>query len=137
MQQFSEPRTAQSQFERDVAIFLQRVLGRKKGPPQQIDINQRLALLAISIDRLEGTLPDAAEIRQEIGKAGQDVRSLANDIQALSHRLHSSKLEYMGLTDAVAGFCGELSDQHGWILTFTLKISQEGCRAKFRRVCSA
>ena len=34
---------------------------------------------------------------------------LASDVQALSHHLHPSKLEYLGLATAAAGFCKELS----------------------------
>jgi signal transduction histidine kinase len=33
-------------------------------------------------------------------------------MQAMSHRLHSSKLEYLGLAAAAAGYCRELSDQY-------------------------
>ena len=34
------------------------------------------------------------------------------DIQAISHRLHSSKLEYLGIVTAARGLCQELSAQH-------------------------
>jgi signal transduction histidine kinase len=36
---------------------------------------------------------------------------LAPDIHALSHRLHSVRLEYLGLKSAVTGFCRELSER--------------------------
>jgi signal transduction histidine kinase len=65
------------------------------------DINQRLALLAVQLDGLK-----TAEVRKQI-------EDLASDIQELSHRLHSPKLEYLGLEAAVASFCGELSDRQG------------------------
>jgi signal transduction histidine kinase len=39
------------------------------------------------------------------------ITDIAKDVQALSHRLHSSKLEYLGLTAAARSFCKELSDQ--------------------------
>ena len=48
---------------------------------------------------------------QDIAEAGKQVQDLGSDVQALSHRLHSSKLEYLGLAAAAAGFCRELSDQ--------------------------
>jgi signal transduction histidine kinase len=41
----------------------------------------------------------------------QRLSDLANDIQALSHRLHSSKLDYLGLVVAARSFCRELSEQ--------------------------
>ena len=36
---------------------------------------------------------------------------METDVQALSHRLHSSKLEYLGLEAATSGFCRELSER--------------------------
>lgn len=38
---------------------------------------------------------------------------LGNEIQALSHRLHSSKLEYLGLVAACKGLITEFSDRQG------------------------
>jgi signal transduction histidine kinase len=37
--------------------------------------------------------------------------ALGSDVQALSHRLHSSKVELLGLGEAAASFCRELSAQ--------------------------
>ena len=76
------------------------------------DVSQRLVLLAIKLDRLQLDLPaSAAEFRPEIAKARKEVEDLGNDIQGLSHRLHSSKLEITGLAGAAASFCKELSDR--------------------------
>ena len=36
-----------------------------------------------------------------------------SDLQGLSHGLHSSRLELMGLDAAATGFCDELSNRHG------------------------
>jgi signal transduction histidine kinase len=40
----------------------------------------------------------------------KQVTDLGFDVQALSHRLHSSKLEHLGLATAAAGFCREFAD---------------------------
>ena len=83
------------------------------------DINQRVALLALQLDRMRQDLPaSAADLKHDIGEANKQISELGNDIQALSHRLHSSKLEYLGLKAAVAGFCKELSDRHGVEIDF-------------------
>ena len=76
------------------------------------DINQRIALLAVNLDVLRRGLP-ASEIdtRKEIDDAYEQVADLGTDIHALSHRLHSSRLEYLGLKAAVTGFCRELSER--------------------------
>ncbi len=76
------------------------------------DINQRMALLAIELDRWDQKLPPSAvELHDHIHHAGQRLSDIAKDILALSHRLHSSKLEYLGLVVAAKSFCKELSEQ--------------------------
>ncbi len=76
------------------------------------DINQRMALLAIELDRWNQQLPPSAvEFHDHIHHASQRLSDIAADIQALSHRLHSSKLEYLGLVAAAKSFCKELSEQ--------------------------
>jgi signal transduction histidine kinase len=44
---------------------------------------------------------------------------LANDIQATSRNLHSSKVDYLGLESASAGFCRELSEQQNLEVDFS------------------
>jgi PAS domain S-box-containing protein len=76
------------------------------------DINQRLALLAIKLQRLERNLPRSrTELRQEIVEASKQVDDLSTDIQTLAHRLHSSRVELLGLSAAVAALCSEVSDR--------------------------
>ena len=76
------------------------------------DVNQRMALLAIELDRWNQQLPPSAvELHDHIHHASQRLSDIAADIQALSHRLHSSKLEYLGLVAAAKSFCKELSEQ--------------------------
>jgi len=76
------------------------------------DINQRMALLTIELDRWNQQLPPSAgELHDHIHHAIQRLSDIAKDIQALSHRLHSSKLEYLGLVVAAKSFCKDLSEQ--------------------------
>jgi signal transduction histidine kinase len=62
---------------------------------------------------LEGLKQDSptsdGHVSRRIKEVQEHVSDLGNDIQALSHRLHSSKLEYLGLGPAAQGFCKELS----------------------------
>jgi signal transduction histidine kinase len=67
----------------------------------------------------------------------QSVYDLGADIQALSHRLHSSKLEYLGLATAAKSFCDELSEQRNVRIEFKhlnvpASISQEISLCLFR-----
>jgi PAS domain S-box-containing protein len=76
------------------------------------DINQRLALLAVNLESLKLDLPASdKQAKRRIDEANKQVGDLGSDIQALSHSLHSSKLEYMGLVTASASFCKELSER--------------------------
>jgi PAS domain S-box-containing protein len=76
------------------------------------DINQQVALMAIELERCDQNLPKfEAEAHDHIRRVHQHLSDLGNDVQALSHRLHSSKLEYLGLAVAADGFCKELSEQ--------------------------
>ncbi|HEY3618675.1 MAG TPA: MASE1 domain-containing protein [Candidatus Sulfotelmatobacter sp.] len=76
------------------------------------DIVQRIALVAVELERYDPQAADATSgVQDHISQALQRLSDLGKDIQALSHRLHSSKLEYLGLVTAVHSFCRELSDQ--------------------------
>jgi PAS domain S-box-containing protein len=75
------------------------------------DINQRLALLAVNLDTLKQDLPVSVnQAKRRLEEANKHLEDLGHDIQALSHRLHSSKLEHMGLEAASTSFCRELSE---------------------------
>jgi PAS domain S-box-containing protein len=73
------------------------------------DINQRLALLAVELDRWNQQSTSGPEIHERVEDAQQRIVEIARDVQGLSHRLHSSKLEYLGLAAAANSFCRELS----------------------------
>jgi signal transduction histidine kinase len=80
------------------------------------DINQRLALVAISLEQVEqlehSPSKSVAEGSSQLHEIGQRISEISADIQALSHRLHSPKLEYLGIVTAARSFCKEFSEQH-------------------------
>jgi PAS domain S-box-containing protein len=76
------------------------------------DVVQRLALLSIELEGVEQDLPDAAsELRTRLRAVRGQTSRLASDIQLLSHELHSSKLEYLGIIGAAKNFCKEFSER--------------------------
>ena len=75
------------------------------------DISQRLALLAIELAQLQKSPSTSSELRESIRKLQQQTSEIAADIQSLSHHLHSSRLEYLGLAAALRGFCQEFGGQ--------------------------
>jgi PAS domain S-box-containing protein len=73
------------------------------------DIGQRLALLTVELDQIDTGV--TRNVPQAVRHLVTESTALARDIQSLSHRLHSSKLEYLGLASAAASFCKEASAQ--------------------------
>jgi PAS domain S-box-containing protein len=77
------------------------------------DIGQRLALLAMELEqanRGENESPTITSRRlEEIRKHCVEI---ADDVQSLSHQLHSSRLDLLGLAAAIKGFCNEFAKQH-------------------------
>ena len=99
-------------------------------------INQQIALLAVRLDGLNLRV-SAPELRREVGTVKQQVDDLGSDVQALSHRLHSSKLEHLGLASAAAGFCKESADLQNVQIDFHSEniprdLSPEICLCLFR-----
>jgi PAS domain S-box-containing protein len=75
------------------------------------DVGQRLALFSINLTQLHQGPTDAAETRSRAAELTNQISDIATDVQALSHRLHSSKLEYLGLATAMRSFCQEFGEQ--------------------------
>src|SRR5207302_1179116 len=73
------------------------------------DINQRLALVVIELEQWDQERSKSEVERHEhVAHVKERLSDLGQDIQALSHRLHSSKLDYLGLMVAARSFCREL-----------------------------
>lgn len=75
------------------------------------DINQRVALIAVRLDSLRSNPSLSIEVLQELGDVTEQLADLGLDVQALSHRLHSPKLAYLGLAAAASGLCTEVSSR--------------------------
>jgi PAS domain S-box-containing protein len=85
------------------------------------DIGQRLALLAIELEQLQQNTPNLSEVRSRMGKLWKQTSEIATDIQSLSHELHSSRLEYVGIAAAMRGFCQEFGEQQKVEIDFKIR----------------
>ena len=84
------------------------------------DICQRLALLSMELDQMSRSpqqLPTTA--KDNLTKIQKHCSEIAVDVQSLSHQLHSSKLDLLGIAAAMKGFCREVSQQHEVEIQFT------------------
>jgi PAS domain S-box-containing protein len=76
------------------------------------DFSQRIALLAVELDRLKQTIPDLnGDALNRMDRLRQHTLEIGTDIQTLSHELHSAKLEYLGVVVAMRGFCEEFGEK--------------------------
>jgi signal transduction histidine kinase len=81
------------------------------------DVCQRLAMLSHRIEKAanydgNGKVPVAEQLEQ----IWQQCSSLAGDVQAMSHELHPSILENLGLSTAVKSYCREVAQQNGVVV---------------------
>jgi PAS domain S-box-containing protein len=74
------------------------------------DIGQRLAILAIKLAQIQLS-PTNSEIPGRIGELQKLTSDMAADIRSLSHELHSSRLQYLGIVAAMRGFCREFGER--------------------------
>lgn len=74
------------------------------------DINQRLALLSVQLEGSRQNPPDSAvDVSLLLTELRQRIDEISSDLQSLSHRLHSSQLEYLGIVGAMRSLCREFS----------------------------
>jgi PAS domain S-box-containing protein len=82
------------------------------------DISQSLGLLAIKIDQLRADPATPLLVRSALDNLKQDVGDVGADVHRLSHQLHSSTLDYLGLVPAVKTLVGDFSNRHGISVAF-------------------
>jgi len=95
------------------------------------DINQRLALLSVEIDRMKEVSPVTyGELRNRMDELGKRTSEISAVVQSLSHELHSSKMEYLGLVSAMKNFCKEFGVKHKVEIDFSSLIETASKVAK-------
>jgi signal transduction histidine kinase len=67
-------------------------------------------MLAVELEQLLDHPSEVASRAQELRKQAIEI---SNDVQALSHELHASKLEYLGAIKAMKSWCKEFSEHQG------------------------
>jgi signal transduction histidine kinase len=76
-------------------------------------------LLTMELEEMKHHLLDSVpEGMSRIQKIIKRTQEINKDVHAISHRLHSSQLEYLGIEAAAASFCRELSEQKKVIVDF-------------------
>jgi signal transduction histidine kinase len=76
--------------------------------------------LAIELAQLQQNPPNSSELPSRIGELQKQTSEIAADIQSLSHELHSSRLQYLGIAAAIRGFCREFGEQQKVVIDFKI-----------------
>jgi signal transduction histidine kinase len=84
------------------------------------DINQRLAMLGVELEQLQ---ENPSEAPSRLPDLRQLVAEVSNDVQALSHELHSSKLDYLGVIAGMRSWCREIGARHKIEIDFNSDVS--------------
>jgi two-component sensor histidine kinase len=82
-------------------------------------ISQTLGLLTIKIDQLRANSAITPDIGEALDELRRDTGDITDDVHRLSHRLHSSTLDYLGLVPALQKLVSEFSERHDIAITFT------------------
>ncbi len=83
------------------------------------DVCQRLALLSMELERAKRDSEGRVSATKNLEQIRKHCSEIADDVQSLSHQLHSSRLDYLGVVAAVRGFCKELAEKHAVNVEFT------------------
>jgi signal transduction histidine kinase len=109
------------------------------------DFSQRLGMLAIDLERTALIIPDdPRKAVQQMHELWKRTSTVGGDINKLSHALHSSVLDFLGLSEGIKSLCDDVAEQQGMHISFSthdvprnvpsatslclFRIAQEGLR---------
>ena len=84
------------------------------------DICQRLAMLSFKIEKVaKNWATGQVQIGDQLEQIWHQCSVLTGHVQALSHELHPSMLDNLGLSTALKSLCREVSERSGAMVRFT------------------
>ena len=123
---FSEDITRRKEMEEALSDLSRKLIQSQEQERARIgrelhdDVSQRLALLALELQQLQ---ENPSEIRERVQALHKRTGEIANDVQALSHELHASKLEYLGVIAGTKSWCKEFGEHQGIEINFKAEIA--------------
>jgi PAS domain S-box-containing protein len=84
------------------------------------DVTQRLALLAIELEQLQ---QNPSEVESRVVKLRKETSEILSDVEALSHELHSSKLQYLGAVAGIRSWCREFGERQNMEIDFRSDVA--------------
>src|SRR5215471_2698297 len=111
---FAEDITRRKQMEEALSDMTRKLIEAQEQERARIgrelhdDINQRIAMLSLELEQLEN---DPSVFQNRVQEFRKSMAELSNDVQALSHDLHSSKLEYLGVVAGIKSWCKDFGER--------------------------
>ena len=119
--QLKQARDAQLQLS-GLLINAQEMERRRLASELHDDFSQRLALLALGLENASETLPDSSEAtKRQLHELLNSASELGADLHTVSHRLHPSALESLGLVPGLKALCQEFTSRQGIKIVFSSK----------------
>ena len=85
------------------------------------NLGQRLSLLSIRLASLGHLRSSNDPASEELWAIGRELDDLISEVHDLSHRMHSSRLEHLGLEEALKELCKEISSRGRMEIAFRVK----------------
>ncbi len=84
------------------------------------DVNQRLAMLSVGLQQLR---ENPSDVHGRLQQLRREVDDISSDVQVLSHELHSSKLEYLGVVKGIKSWCNEFAERQRIDIDFRSEVT--------------
>jgi PAS domain S-box-containing protein len=117
--------TERKQAEEALASVSRRVIDAEESERRRIaedlheDIGQRLALLAIEIERLKTEpLNQTVEMLTRVDELWNHTLGILTDVKTSAHELHSPRFEYLSIAAVMRSFCEEFGQRKGMEIEF-------------------
>lgn len=123
---FAEDITRRKQMEEALSSMSRKLIESQEQERTRIgrelhdDINQRLAMLAIGLEQLQN---NPLKVRSHLQELREETIAISSAVQALSHELHSSKLEYLGVVSGMESWCKEFGGRQKMQIDFSSDVS--------------
>jgi len=124
---FSEDITRRKQLEDKLLEMGRKLIASQEQERARIgrelhdDINQQLAMLALEMQQI---VENPSLVQSRGPGLRTQLGNISADVQALSHDLHSSKLEYLGVVTGIKSWCREFAQRHKIDIDFTSDVSR-------------
>jgi PAS domain S-box-containing protein len=83
------------------------------------DLNQRVAVLSIELEQLSRSIPNrSSAVEKRFSHIQKEIEKIGTEIHIISHHLHPSKLDHLGLVPAIKSLCKEASGSQGLDVDF-------------------